>query len=241
MLDLVRGQASERKLRLFACACGGSVRHLLEHERSRQALRLARRCADGEVAGPELEAVRRAAKAAAGEDERRVSLAPSMPFFATSVERFTAVAAMEAARAACDCVWLPGRHDGLEFAQKAAGHARDALFYEGVAAAGGCGQTALVYLWESDHPALDRAQAEAVREVFGNPFRPARLEPAWRTPDVYQLARGIYEEGAFERLPILADALEEAGCYDQAILDHCRGPGHHLRGCWLVDLLTRRE
>jgi hypothetical protein len=106
--------------------------------------------------------------------------------------------------------------------------------------AGVCGETALAYRWESDHPALNQSQVEAVREVFGNPFRPVRLEPAWRTPDVHQLARGIYEE-AFERLPILADALEEAGCDNEAILDHCRGRGHHLRGCWLVDLLTRRE
>ena len=57
------------------------------------------------------------------------------------------------------------------------------------------------------------------------------------TPTVVQLAQSIYDDRAFDRLPILADALEEAGCTDAAILDHCRGPGPHVRGCWAVDLL----
>src|SRR5437762_722095 len=56
-----------------------------------------------------------------------------------------------------------------------------------------------------------------------------------------RLAQAVYEERAFERLPVLADALEEAGCTDAAILDHCRSPGPHARGCWVVDLLLGRE
>ncbi|MBA4192545.1 MAG: hypothetical protein C0467_31645 [Planctomycetaceae bacterium] len=76
-----------------------------------------------------------------------------------------------------------------------------------------------------------------MREVYGNPFRPVTIEPSWLTSDVVALATGIYAEKAFDRMPILADALQDAGCDNTEILGHCRGPGPHVRGCWLVDLL----
>src|SRR5262249_52810933 len=78
------------------------------------------------------------------------------------------------------------------------------------------------------------AEAALVREVFGNPFRPVAFEPGWRSPDVLRLGRAIYEERAFDRLPILADALEEAGCDDAELLGHLRGDGPHARGCWAL-------
>src|SRR5262249_30864693 len=71
-----------------------------------------------------------------------------------------------------------------------------------------------------------------VRCVFGMPFRPVTLNPVWLTTDVLALTRSIYDERAFDRLPILADALQDAGCENADILDHCRGPGPHVRGCW---------
>jgi hypothetical protein len=67
------------------------------------------------------------------------------------------------------------------------------------------------------------------------------LDPAWRTAAVRQLAQAIQQDGAFDRLPILADALEEAGCDHADILNHCRSGGEHVRGCWVVDLLLARE
>jgi hypothetical protein len=76
------------------------------------------------------------------------------------------------------------------------------------------------------------------------PFKLFAVDTSWLTWSdaiVVKLARGIYDDRAFDRLPILADALEEAGCTDQAILDHLRGPGPHTRGCWAVDLLLSRE
>jgi hypothetical protein len=82
-----------------------------------------------------------------------------------------------------------------------------------------------------------RLQANLLRDLVGNPFRPLTLDPAWRTPAVLHLAQAIYDDRAFEQLPILADALEEAGCASREILDHCRGPGLHVRGCWAVDLV----
>jgi hypothetical protein len=80
-----------------------------------------------------------------------------------------------------------------------------------------------------------------VREIFGNPFRPPRFDPAWRTPDVVGLARTIYDEKAFDRLPILSDALLDAGCNEDRIVAHCREAGPHARGCWVVDRVLGLE
>ena len=88
------------------------------------------------------------------------------------------------------------------------------------------------------------AQSNLLRDVFGNPFRPVAVEPAWLAwggGTVRQLAQAIYDERAFERLPVLADALEEAGCTNADVLGHCRQPAEHVRGCWVVDLLLGRS
>ncbi|MDB5309346.1 MAG: hypothetical protein JWO38_3548 [Gemmataceae bacterium] len=79
------------------------------------------------------------------------------------------------------------------------------------------------------------------RDVFADPSRPAAIDPAWLTTTVVSLACEIYADRAFDRLPILADALQDAGCEDQQLLGHCRGPGPHVRGCWVVDLLLGKE
>jgi hypothetical protein len=92
--------------------------------------------------------------------------------------------------------------------------------------------------WETLRPrwAPDVAKTLCdLREVVGNPFRCPALDPLWLTPDVAALARGIYEERAFDRLPVLADALEDAGCTDPAVLAHLRSGGEHFRGCWALD------
>jgi hypothetical protein len=83
-----------------------------------------------------------------------------------------------------------------------------------------------------------RARAHLAREIFGNPFRPVTVDLAWRTSTVLALARGISDDYAFDRLPVLADALQDAGCENADILDHCRDPNAtHVRGCWVVDLI----
>jgi hypothetical protein len=80
-----------------------------------------------------------------------------------------------------------------------------------------------------------------IREIFGDPFRPVVVAPDWLTADVVAHATGIYLDRAFDRLPILADASEEAGCADAGVLAHCRSSGLHVRGCWVVDLLLSKE
>ncbi|MBA4191444.1 MAG: hypothetical protein C0467_25985 [Planctomycetaceae bacterium] len=80
-----------------------------------------------------------------------------------------------------------------------------------------------------------------LRDIFGNPFRQVAVNPFWLTSTVVALAEHIYQERAFDQMPILADALQDAGCDNEEILNHCRQSGEHVRGCWLIDILTRRK
>jgi hypothetical protein len=76
-----------------------------------------------------------------------------------------------------------------------------------------------------------------IYDIFGNPFRPVTFDPRWRTSDLVGLAQAIYEDKAFERMPIVGDALMDAGCEEEQIIAHCRGEGPHVRGCWVVDII----
>jgi hypothetical protein len=83
-----------------------------------------------------------------------------------------------------------------------------------------------------------------LHELFGNPFRPVTIPSAWLSwndATVSKLAELIYSRRCFGDLPILADALEEAGCDNADVLAHCRQPGEHVRGCWVIDLLLGKE
>jgi hypothetical protein len=87
-------------------------------------------------------------------------------------------------------------------------------------------------------------QAALLRDVVGNPFRPVKLRPAllkWNGGTIPKLAQAIDEGRTFADLPVLADALEEAGCGDESVLAHCRGAGPHVRGCWVIDLILGRK
>jgi hypothetical protein len=93
-------------------------------------------------------------------------------------------------------------------------------------------------------PNEQAAQAALFRDIFGNPFRSAAVDPAWlawQGGTVPAIARRVYDERAFHDLPILADALEDAGCADADLLAHCRGGGPHVRGCWSVDVILGRQ
>jgi|GEM_PF-544986 len=85
------------------------------------------------------------------------------------------------------------------------------------------------------------AQMEVLRDIFGDPFRPVIPDPKWFTSTVVTLARGIYEEQAFDRMPILADAIQDAGCENARVLDHCRQVQKHVRGCWVVDMILNHN
>jgi hypothetical protein len=107
------------------------------------------------------------------------------------------------------------------------------------------------YLWPHFNPhdpdALDPtepdriAHAHLARDVFGNPFRCVRVDPSWLSPNVREMSTHIYEANDFGVMPMLADALQEAGCDHDDILNHCREGGPHVRGCWVIDELLGRQ
>jgi hypothetical protein len=95
-------------------------------------------------------------------------------------------------------------------------------------------------LWHYSNPRY----SAYIREIFGNPFRPVAVNPAWlawNDGTVRRIAQSIYDKRAFDRMPILADALEEAGCDNEDILNHCRGEEPHVRGCWVVDVVLGKK
>jgi hypothetical protein len=95
-----------------------------------------------------------------------------------------------------------------------------------------------------DERAEWRVQADLLREIVGNPFRPVAVEPrwlAWNDATVPKLAQQVYDGRRWQDFPVLADALEDAGCDDEQVLGHCRRLGGHVRGCWVLDLLLGKE
>ena len=197
MLEYLRGKASDRKLRLFACAFGRAVRDS-QHQLGPSTVAVAERYADGLASDQDLASERRRW---ACSPEERGPVAPS----------------------AYDGAW----------------EAVDSL-------------TRYERVWRHDPDSYSCISADAVlrrsalllRDIFGNPFRTVAINPAWLSWNdgtVKKIAQAIYDERAFDRMPILADALEDAGCTETEILNHLRGPGQHVRGCWVLDLLLGKE
>jgi hypothetical protein len=95
--------------------------------------------------------------------------------------------------------------------------------------------------WQIGTEPRGKQVSDIIRDIFGNPFRPVAFDPAWRTDTALALAWQMYEAREFSVMPILADALQDAGCDNDEILNHCRGSGPHVRGCWVVDLVLGKE
>jgi hypothetical protein len=208
MLTFLRGKASDRKLRLFAVACCHFIGAYLREEEW-AAVRVAEQYADGLVGADALAGI-----------PRMVDYPPD-PDGAFHMWSSTAWTLGEAVLAA---IAAPAQPE-----QAARGSARRQI-----------GQAQLAGV---DWPGYaSDSQCRCLRDLFGPlPFRPLPgVSPAWLAWEggtVPRLAAAVYEERAFDRLPILADALEEAGCTDADILGHLRRPGPHVRGCWVLDLL----
>jgi hypothetical protein len=220
MLGFLRGKARDRKLRLFACACCRQVWHLLPDEKVRGAVEAAERFADGLADAQELEAARLAALRFC----RRGGGAP-----------YAAMECAECAETEGDMLWSAGAT--AAYAAKAASKSRRRGPPPGWVAEYGLPAGLYARSAGMARKAIDATHATILRCIFGNPSRAERVDPMWVTRTVARLAAGIYQDRAFDHLLILADALEDAGCDDAAILGHLRGPGPHVRGCWAVDLL----
>jgi hypothetical protein len=204
-----RGAVGSRKLRLFACACLYRVWHLLPDGRSRAAVKLADHYAEG---GGDKE------KIAAARHEADCAVRAADYAARDAAGEAVAEAAVAAARALDPDGWYAARGSAY-YARRAVG-----LFAGGAA---------------EGREAED--QCRLLRCVIGSPFRtPAPLAIdwlRWNSRTVQKLARAIYDECRFEEVPVLADALEDAGCADADLLNHLREPGPHTRGCWPVDLV----
>jgi hypothetical protein len=218
--------ASDRKLRLFACAACRRVWHLFADDAGRGAVKAAERFADGLATGEELADALAAAESAVSGSGGAAFAAWGAAADGTnfSAAGGAGYAAKEAAQAAAGLPHLPTDSSPWEWT-----HPEDFAAKEGALRA------------ERAH------QASLLRDAF-NPFHPASASPAWQAPQVVALAQAAYEQrglpaGTLDvaRLAVLADALEEAGCTNADMLSHLRGPGPHVRGCWAVDLLLGKE
>ena len=223
MLRHLEPSASNRKLELFALACCQRVRSLLPEE-ARVGLDLAERAAAG-LFDPNQ---RSRSRAAAMIVLLSAARGCSWGWRGGTLEATQAVA-----------IWARDiRAMGIDEASETALLAAQAAIRSAVRVAGGAVEAvdAAWTTWQAERA----AQADLLRDLFGNPWRPAAVDVSWLTWNngcVPKMAHAIYEERRFEDLPVLADALEEAGCANTAILDHCRGAGLHARGCWGLDSL----
>ncbi len=258
MLYFLRGTAGQRKLLLFGCACCRRIWRLIPAGPSRRGVEALEEFLDGHLsvsaygaatldsldAIPDVEMVAPAGDPTIAQWQAALAVRCACHAGeAPSSWRWVDAAAARAAAAAVTegLTWTDPAWQGLlRRAMSLSGHpAPAAAPWELVV------QTAVELEREefSSLPgwAAERsAQAELLRDITGNPFCVTKPEEAWLTWNggtVASLAREIYDERAFDRLPLLADMLEDAGCTSAAFLDHCRSGGEHARGCWVVDSL----
>jgi hypothetical protein len=211
-----RRKSGRRKLRLFACACLRGIWEVLRRPGSRTALYVAECVADGLKDARELARAHQAARGA-----RLLE-----PYVAGSPYRQAAEAAVQ--------VSAP-RFGSGNYASVA--HVPLAAAIAWAMYQAGAREDPDRARFVAARRSRVKLHADWLRDVFGNPFRPVTCKPAWRTPEARRLAKVAYEDRAFDRLPVLADVLEEAGCADAQLLVHLRGPDAHVRGCWALDLV----
>jgi hypothetical protein len=237
MVNVVGGSLTDRKLRLLLVACCRRLGHLFAGGKLPEALGAAERFADGSCGEKELNEAARAVREAVASARQR----QGWPLLAlTGASRAAAIACARPGALGRRIHHFVGRYSKWSYA------VMTGLDVAAEAVAHGASEEVVEQWPISFEQALAderREQCRLLREIAGNPFRPARVDPewlAWNNAAVVRLAESVYREQAFDRLPILADALEEAGADDAEVLEHLRGPGPHARGYWLIDLLTGR-
>jgi hypothetical protein len=224
--------ASGRKLQLFACACCRRIWHALTDERSRVAVEVTERYADGLAAEDEMDRAADGAYAAMG--------------YRGELPDPEWQSAFHGPKAVCQMLTI--RRIPLSWADAgiSADQATIGLFYDQLRRRGRDIERQVPdeeIDWVEEgaiRDAENQAQCAILRDIFGNPFRPIVFSSEWLTPTVSALAWQMYQSRDFSAMPILADALQDAECDNDDMLDHCRGPGPHVRGCWVVDLLLNK-
>ena len=224
MLEFLLSEGSDRKLRLFAVACCRRIWHFLDDDRSRKAVEVAERYADEVIDESERRAIRRDALEAASQGSHE----------SWACQRVLC-------RKIADCFATPiDTSEHLGGVPDAVVHAAGLNAHFVAAKSLGWGPHVEPILHTAEECERNE-QTISLRDIFGNSFRPVTIDPRWLTSNVVDLANAIYSERAFDRMPILSDALMDAGCDSEEVLNHCRSEGPHVRGCWVVDLLTGRE
>jgi len=214
-------KVSERKLRLLACGCCRRIDHLFRWPKYRVAVDVAERYADGVATEIEIaEAHERCSDGESGD----------------AVEFHIQLAA---------CLGVT-KHRGMELFEysqdtPAFSAAENAMVHANGAVSASVEMSAGLEAARATSQAIKPVESALLRDIFPNPFRSITLNPRWLTSTVVDLAAAIYDEKAFDRMPILGDALMDAGSDNEEILAHCRGEGPHVRGCWVVDLLLGKE
>lgn len=227
MLAFLQDKASDRKLRLFGCACCRRRWNWLPFDECKRAVEEAERYADGLVTREQLNQTRKEARWA-------IHRADDSQFYAaTAAARLLRARAATASRQAADFM---RKQRGLFTPVPKAFRGRVVAFSE---------QEAAEAAWEKACRASEIKegieQAALLRDIIGNPLHHVVAHPSWRTPKVIKLSQAIYAKGAVDQLDELAAALEQAGCVNDDLGSHCREPRLHVRGCWVVDLLLGKE
>jgi hypothetical protein len=225
MLNYLRGTISQRKLRLFVCAECRQVLRLLPDEGCTQTVETAERYADGLASDEELRSACDKCGIATRRPDDPVSYAPAYAASITTNPRFVATHAD----------LPPGTYEELDRhgVCLAVADSDNLSYWAAVATA------PAAFLATQDE--LRAASAALLRDLVGNPFHQVCPMPCVLAAQVAAIAKAIYDERAFNRLPELADALEHADCWDQDILSHCRSEGPHVRGCWVIDLILGKS
>lgn len=212
-----KSKTSHRKLRLYAVACCRRIEHLLNDEMVVKALDAAERYADERIKD---DAIWKWSKKVAKTRDSIVNTNGFSPEWL--------------ARQAVAWATLPRRYSG--YLQVHNGVART------IATEHGHERGSLSWLLALRKEL--RVLSDLLREVVGNPFRTTTIDPAclaWNDETIPRMAKGIYDDRAFDRLPFLSDALEEAGVTDLDLLAHCRSRDVHVRGCWAIDLMLGKS
>lgn len=229
MLEHLTGRMSKRKVTLYVCAGLRSIWDLLYDDTSRKAVEVAERAADGAATESEIGYATWAADCAIfGFDFDPQYIRGNMRGgdYSPGVKRLLEMGVYTEADIAA------GGQLGDEAVVQRLSNAANVAYQ----CLSGIDDEALgEHLLEHLVSQAEWPGGWLVREVFGNPFGPGTLAPEWRTEKVMAIARSAYAERAFDRLPLLADALEDAGCDAAEMLAHCRGPGPHVLGCWALD------
>lgn len=209
MIDFLHGRVSDRQGRLFVCACCRRIWQLLDHD-ERAAVLVGEHYADGQASDVEREKLylQFLCLLGVGTAEKELTLRAAMRAVAPKIDAL-----------AWEEMLIDGAYYAAEVAVELGRRGGDPL---------------------RRHMEERRRQCDLLRCIFGNPFHAVAIAPHgrdWNGGAVVMIARSIRADQRFEYLPILADALEEAGCEDETLLEHCRQPAMHVRGCWVIERL----